>query len=72
MGRGGALVVDDLAARKCAAGLGVRVVGTFGLVLRAKARGHLPVARPIVEMLRENGMRLAPGLADAALAKVGE
>ncbi|WP_008315622.1 DUF3368 domain-containing protein [Leptolyngbya sp. PCC 6406] len=39
-------IVDDLAARKCAAALEIPVRGTLGLVLVAKQRGKISEARP--------------------------
>ena len=65
-------VVDDLAARRCAAALGVPVRGTLGLVLVAKRRGRIPAARPVVEELRRGGMYLSDAVLDAALTLVGE
>nr|HPO09123.1 DUF3368 domain-containing protein [bacterium] len=44
-------VLDDLAARRCAASLGIPVAGTLGLVLIAKKRGQIPLARPVLERL---------------------
>lgn len=40
-------VIDDYAARTCAEVLGVPVIGTLGLVLRAKFRGRIAAARPL-------------------------
>jgi predicted nucleic acid-binding protein len=65
-------IVDDLAARRCAASLGIPVRGTLGLVLAAKRRGALPAARPVVEALRAAGMWLADDVVRRALAMVGE
>lgn len=65
-------IIDDRAARRCAAALQIAVVGTLGLVLRAKLRGHIAAARPVVSELCKSGLRLAPGMMDSALAKVGE
>ena len=65
-------IVDDLAARRCAAALGVPVRGTLGLVLTSKQRGIIPQARPIVERLRQTGMYLSDRVIQQALALVGE
>jgi len=69
---GSVAVVDDLAARRCAKVLGIPLLGTLGLVLRAKRRGDVTHARPIVLRLRETGMYLSESVLDAALALVGE
>lgn len=65
-------VLDDYAARTCAEVLGVPVVGTLGLALRAKARGGVVSARPLVEDLRSAGLYLSDAVVRAALALVGE
>jgi hypothetical protein len=65
-------VIDDLAARKCAASLGIPVIGTLGIVLRARRQGIIPAARPVVEDLLRGGMFLSRSLLDRALALVDE
>ena len=45
------VIIDDLAARRCAATLGIPIRGTLGLVLVAKRRGLIPSARPILDEL---------------------
>lgn len=66
------VIVDDLAARRCAVALGIPVRGTLGLVLTAKQRGIIPAARPILEQLRDSGMYLSERVMNQALALVGE
>ncbi|QSJ14546.1 DUF3368 domain-containing protein [Nostoc sp. UHCC 0702] len=65
-------IVDDLAARRCAAVLGIPVRGTLGLVLTAKQRGKIAAARPILENLRSLGMYLSDRVINQALALVDE
>ena len=65
-------IVDDLAARKCAAFLQIPVRGTLGIVLVAKKRGIIPQARPLIEDLIRSGMYLSRTIIDEALEKVGE
>jgi predicted nucleic acid-binding protein len=65
-------VIDDLAARKCAAALGIPVIGTLGIVLRARKQDVIPAARPVMEDLLRGGMFLSKPLLDRALALVGE
>jgi predicted nucleic acid-binding protein len=66
------LILDDLAARRCAAALGLPVRGTLGLVLNAKKRGTIPAARPLVDQLVDAGMYLSQRVIDAALRQVNE
>jgi predicted nucleic acid-binding protein len=66
------VIVDDLAARRCAEALGLPLTGTLGLVLKAKRKGLLPAARPALGKLLAAGMYLSPRILDQALALVGE
>jgi predicted nucleic acid-binding protein len=69
---GTVIIVDDLAARRCAASHGISVRGTLGLVLTAKKRGMIPEARPVLEKLRQSGMYLSDRILNQALALIGE
>jgi len=69
---GAEVVLDDLAARRCARSLGLPMIGTLGVVILCRHRGVISSARPVVEKLREAGLRLKPALMEQALAKVGE
>ena len=66
------MIVDDLAARRCAAALSIRVRGTLGLVLLAKQRGRIDAARPVLQAMRASGMYLSDEVLDQAVALVGE
>ncbi|HLA76897.1 MAG TPA: DUF3368 domain-containing protein [Vicinamibacteria bacterium] len=65
-------VIDDLAGRRCAVVHRIDVRGCVGLVLVAKQRGVIPLARPVVESLREAGLYLSGDVIGRALALVGE
>ena len=69
---GAVAVLDDLAGRKCAAALGLRVRGTLGIVLMAKKRGLIPAARPVIDDLLRSGLYLSRPVIDSVLARVGE
>lgn len=66
------VILDDLAARRCATTLKIPVRGTLGLVLIAKQRGLIPFARPIIERLRQSGMYLSDRIVNQSLKAVGE
>jgi predicted nucleic acid-binding protein len=66
------VIIDDLAARRCAATLGIPLRGTLGLVLTAKQRGIIPVARPVLEQFRLCGMYLSDRVLNQALQLVDE
>lgn len=55
-------ILDDLAARKCAKGVGSRVLGTLGIVIIAKKKGLIPLVRPVIELLQSQGMFLSKDL----------
>jgi len=65
-------IVDDLAARRCAAALQIPVRGTLGIILTAKQRGEISTARPLLEKLRQNGMYLSDKVLNQARSLIGE
>jgi predicted nucleic acid-binding protein len=64
--------LDDASARMCARSLGVPLIGTLGIVVRAKERGLIPSAADIMRTLRASGLRLDDETIRAALRGVGE
>lgn len=68
----GRAVLDDLEARRCAQSIGVPLIGTLGVVLRAKRRGVIATARPVIEHLRRVGLYASDALIEQALAHLGE
>ena len=66
------IVLDDRTARQEAHELGLNVVGTVGLVLRAKRDGHIPAARPLLDALRGTGFWMSGALYQRALDRSGE
>lgn len=66
------VVIDDLAARRCAEALGIPLRGTLGLVLSAKRAGRITSARLVLEHLRDVGMYLSDNVLDRVLRQVGE
>ena len=65
-------VLDDLEARRCAQALGQAMIGTLGVVLRAKRKGVIEKARPVIEHLRRVGLYASDSLVERALAHLGE
>ena len=71
--RGWRAVVDDGAARRCAHVLGVSVIGTLGIILRARKANLIPAAAPLLRKLKDEGFRLDDEIIRAALSgTVGE
>lgn len=66
------VVIDDLQARRCARAMGLAIIGTLGIVGRAKANGLIEQAGPIVQRLRETGLYVSDELVQRLLHEVGE
>lgn len=66
------LLLDDAAARRTAISIGLRVVGTFGLLLQAKARQLLPSVKPLIDQLLTFGFHADEELVSAVLRIAGE
>jgi predicted nucleic acid-binding protein len=66
------LVLDDLAARRLAHSLGISLIGSLGLLLRAKTRGLIPSVRPLLEAMQANGFRVAARVVEGMLRAAGE
>jgi predicted nucleic acid-binding protein len=65
-------LLDDRAARRCAAALGVPHRGILELVITARRQGAIPAARPVLEQLRQVGWYLSDPIMNLVLALVGE
>lgn len=66
------VIVDDRPARRLALGLGLPVVGTMGILLRAKRTDFIPSVRPLLEKLLDVGFRLSPAIREKVLTDAGE
>ena len=65
-------VLDDRAARRCAASHRIPVIGSLGVVLRAKINRYIDRAGPLVNDLITAGMFLDDDFLARALKSVGE
>ena len=66
------LLMDDRRARRVAVELGRPVVGTLGLLLRAREEGFVSVLRPLIEQLQATGYYLPVDRVEEMLASLGE
>ena len=66
------VVLDDKKARRVARQMGLRVVGTVGLLLRAKREHMVPEVKSLLESLARGGFRLSKELHREALRLAGE
>jgi len=52
--------------------MGLKVIGTLGVVGRAKAMGRIAQAAPVVEHLRRTGLNVSDSVVQHILREVGE
>ena len=65
-------VLDDAAARTCAKALGIEVIGTLGVVLRAKRNAIISSAADVLKALQVAGLRLDDNMVRFVLEGIGE
>ena len=66
------VVLDDLEARRCAKAVGQPVIGTLGLIARAKRLGHIKKAKPVIEQLCRTGLYASDDLISWILKEIKE
>lgn len=66
------VILDDKKARRVARQAGLTVIGTLGVLLRAKRRGVVPTVGPPLTALQKAGFRMTRALYDEALRLAGE
>jgi hypothetical protein len=69
---GSTAVLDDAVARHCGRALGIPLVGTLGVIIRARRGGLLDCAADVLKSLRSAGMYLDDELVNKVLHQVGE
>lgn len=62
------VLIDDAAARKCAAKLRIPMLGTGGFLALASRRGHLGSLETALNAVRSSGLWISDSLVDAILA----
>ena len=65
-------VLDDGEARACAQAHDLSLIGTLGVILRARKQGLIPAARPLIDELVSAGSFLDRGLVERELTKLHE
>ena len=70
--RGYVAGMDDLRARQLAEAIGLRVIGTLGILLRAKQAGLVSTVRPLLDDITAKGFHLSPDLHRNVLGLAGE
>ena len=65
-------ILDDGAARRCARALGVRILGTLGLVVRAKREGHIESAAEVLRRMVRAGFSVRDDVVRTALRELAK
>ena len=68
----GLIILDDKDARKIAEKLGLKVMGTAGILLLAKKKGIIEEIKPILEEMRTSGFYLSDSIIRIVLREAGE
>lgn len=58
--------------RRCISAHALRMIGSLGVILRAKERGLIDKARPWVYKLKSEGMYVADELIEQSLSAISE
>jgi|SRR6185503_3012563 len=66
------LITDDLEARKLSIKLGLSIIGTLGILLRAKQEGYISAVKPFVELIKQTDFRVSDDLYQTVLRKADE
>lgn len=66
------VLLDERLARRHARRLGLHLTGTVGVLLRAKQTGLVTEITPLVDTLKQGGIRLSEALVQRALEMAGE
>jgi predicted nucleic acid-binding protein len=66
------VLANEKLARRKLDSLGIRTIGTLGILLRAKELGLFPTVKPDVEKLRTRGFRLSRRVYQDVLKMAGE
>jgi hypothetical protein len=66
------LVLDDLSARRLAQSLHIVVIGSVGLLLRAKEKGLISEVRPLIQAMQDAEFHISDRVFDGVLAAAGE
>jgi predicted nucleic acid-binding protein len=69
---GAGVVLDDLQARKCATLFDIPLIGSLGLIVLAKRKGLINLAKPEIDRLIAVGLHIDPAMITRILVAIGE
>lgn len=64
--------LDEKKARQVARGIGLKLIGTAGMLVRAKKKGVISEVKPILMDLRAAEFRISDAIVEKALNLAGE
>ncbi|MCT7994229.1 DUF3368 domain-containing protein [Laspinema olomoucense] len=70
--RGFTIILDDKKARSIARNMGISMIGTVGILIKAKQAGQITELKPVLDELQRNGFYLSEALKAEAIRLVGE
>ncbi len=66
------LIIDDLKGRKLADAIGIKITGTFGVILEAKLSGKINSVKPLLAKIKQTNFRLSDKLEKQILTNANE
>jgi predicted nucleic acid-binding protein len=66
------LIIDDLKGRNLADAIGIKITGTFGVILEAKLSGKINSVKPLLAKIKQTNFRLSDKLEKQILTKANE
>lgn len=66
------LIIDDLKGRNLAETLGIKITGTFGLILEAKLSGKIDSVKAILEKIKQTDFHFSKEIEKKILDKASE
>lgn len=66
------LIIDDLKGRNLAESLGIKITGTFGIIIEAKLSGKISSVKPYLAKISQTNFRFSEKLEKLILAKAKE
>lgn len=69
---GSTIILDDYKARRIAEQLGLKYIGTIGIIVKAKLNGIISSIKPLLEKIKQTDFRLSLELEVESLRLAGE
>jgi len=66
------VLMDELTGRKVAESLNLRIVGSVGILIRAKQLEYIPAIQPYLQQMRQAGIYFSDRFINAVLRQVNE